>query len=127
MTPTSAIKDAAGNVLTVQGGPRLVGDPCEQTFADFWIGYQRIKNAKGEDEWLQIYYGKGKNEVLAQIKPLVRGMGFKAEDGEFKVTLYRDGQPLFCVLRQLLNYGWFARDSAAEIRDRIPPRLGITT
>lgn len=122
MTPTAHKNAAAPHVFPVPGTPRLAGDPREQTFADFWIGYQRITTAKGEDDWVQIYYGKDKNEVLAQLKPLIRGMGFKAQDGETRVTLYRGGQALFCVLRQLLNYGWFAQESAAEIRDRISPR-----
>lgn len=124
MTPTPHLNAAAPHVLPVPGTPRLAGDPREQTFADFWIGYQRITTARGEDDWVQIYYGKDKNEVLAQLKPLIRGMGFKAQDGETQVTLYRGGQALFCVVRQLLNYGWFDQESAAEIRDRIPPRTG---
>lgn len=101
--------------------PRLSGDPAEETFADFWIAYQYCPDENGEWAWEQVYYGSSKNEVLAKLQAALRGLGLKKRDEGERCYLHRDGTPLFCVLHQLLNYGWFdAGEGPQRVRERVP-------
>lgn len=121
MTTSQTRTGLSPHLSPKSASPRLVGDPREETFADFWITYQLCADQDGVLGWEQIYYAKSKAEALAVLKPVVHGLGFKMTDGESQVTLHRQGQALFQILRQLLNYGWYDGTPPEELSRRIPP------